>query len=646
MTKQMNETDSGGNRGLTWVLIAAMINPVVPFSFYAPLALARDTDIYTSSPLSGTMAEPAVLLILDTSDSMNLGEPWREYDLNHYDSHVEYLWNSPAYINTISTQDYTLGLSTAGTSGGTFISGGNANGMGGGSPPTDLADINTTRFDSGWFYGATTTDSYYMRLGALAYAGGIHDPDGAGSVPPDPGPRSVYRKYAWSNDAPASGFPNGWTASHNDIWWVPVAGYSGASDPTIENDPRLRSLSLNKFQGMAALNKIGNTNKNGNPVKRGGAYFGQYQSDWVSPWVDARIFNQCSSSLEALTPSTVYAPSSYDSNAGKLLGQHWLRWENFLGLSSNSYPGNDTMTGSYYDGFLNGDRDRNSASGNVSNASQTAFKVEHTDDSKYAGWSHLKPDMGGEPNLTLRMQELSLLPDTVELGVVNNFLTAQGQSSQGSIASAWISLLEKLPPGGYFSQAHHNQVVGANNISKTRTCASGGFGTHWNDARLNDRVPGQTCAPTSGTNSDNCNNQSGSCQCSSSDHGDCSHVSDPGPCGGSDNTFYTRDNYGCGWVGTRARVDSADYSGCHWDSSRQQLVVMAEGGGGTFYYGGSCTGSCSGFNCPAPVNGGANYCEDHNHLVTPSETIAGVSYSNVTAGNNATAGCDDLGDGT
>jgi hypothetical protein len=637
-----------GNRSLAWALIASLVNPAfsLPFSIFASAAQARDTDIYTSAPLSETTAEPAVLLVLDTSDSMNLGEPWREYDPGSYDSHVEYLWNSPAYIQTISTQDYTLGLSTAGTSGGNFIAGGNANGISVDVPPRDLADINTTRYDSGWFYGASDSDRTSMKTGTLAYANGIHDPDGAGPVPPDPGPRSVYRKYAWSNDSPAGGSADQWTASHNDIWWVPVAGHAGASDPGIENDPRLRSLSLNKFLGMAAMNDFGNTNPLGNPVKRGGAYFGQYQPNWASPWVDARIYNQCSSSLDALMPSTVYAPSSYGKNDGKLLGQHWLRWENYLHLDDQSFPGSDAMTGSYYNGYLNGNRDRNRTGGDVSVSGLTAFPVLRRDgNSAYAGWGNLKPDMGGEPNFAYRMQELARLSDGVELDVVNSFLSVQGQSTRASLANAWVHLLDALPPGGYYSQPN-SLTVGTSNITKTRTCAASS-GTHWTDARLTDRVPGQTCTPTSGSNADNCNNQNGSCRCSSGNSGDCASVPDPAPCdagsGSQYDTFYTRDNYGCGWVGTRSRVDSANYSGCHWDAARQQLVVTAEGGGGTYYYGGSCTGSCSGFNCPASVNGGENYC---SNTAQASQTIAGVAYSNVTAGNNAGAGCSDLADGT
>ena len=81
-------------RRVAWTLIAALANPaaVLPLSLYSSVASARDTDIYLSTPYAGSTAEPAILLILDTSDSMNKPEGWREYP-GAYDSHVEYLWN-------------------------------------------------------------------------------------------------------------------------------------------------------------------------------------------------------------------------------------------------------------------------------------------------------------------------------------------------------------------------------------------------------------------------------------------------------------------------------------------------------------------------------------------------------------------------
>lgn len=93
-SRNMEKISSGAKRGLVWLLISAILNPAftIPLSLYSGAAEARDTDIYLASNYSGGVAEPAIMLILDTSDSMNITEPWQEYP-GAYDSHVEYLWN-------------------------------------------------------------------------------------------------------------------------------------------------------------------------------------------------------------------------------------------------------------------------------------------------------------------------------------------------------------------------------------------------------------------------------------------------------------------------------------------------------------------------------------------------------------------------
>ncbi|HMX16356.1 MAG TPA: hypothetical protein PKD29_05845, partial [Rhodocyclaceae bacterium] len=79
-------------RFLAWMLIAALVNPG-----FSTSALARDTDIYVNLNTSG-VSPPNVLLVLDTSDSMNTPDDWREYP-GAYDSHVEYLWNDTNRIS-------------------------------------------------------------------------------------------------------------------------------------------------------------------------------------------------------------------------------------------------------------------------------------------------------------------------------------------------------------------------------------------------------------------------------------------------------------------------------------------------------------------------------------------------------------------
>ncbi|MBL8482702.1 MAG: hypothetical protein JNJ60_10925 [Rhodocyclaceae bacterium] len=80
-------------------------------------AEARDTDIYLATPNSDAIAEPAILMLLDTSDSMNAADGWREYP-GAYDSHVEYLWNDLNFIhngssNTQYAADAPLAVSGA-----------------------------------------------------------------------------------------------------------------------------------------------------------------------------------------------------------------------------------------------------------------------------------------------------------------------------------------------------------------------------------------------------------------------------------------------------------------------------------------------------------------------------------------------------
>jgi len=360
-------------RSIAWLLAVSMLNPWAAWG-QVPPRYAGDHLIYTTTN-TGAADSPGILLLIDTSTSMHIPEPWREYDPNVYDSHVEYLWNSPAYINTISTADPAGGISTAGSSGNRFSHNANSNA----SP-----DAKTMRHDSGWMAGTSTTERTNLRSAALAYAGGTHTGD--------PGARSIYRKYAYSRDgAPADQFQS----SHAYIYWVPLEGRA-AADPAIEDDPRLRSNSLNKFWGAAAVNDFSNTNESGWPVTRGGFMFGRADPNFLDPHVNAAFLNQCSASFNELTPSTVYAPSSVPRNAGKMLGQQWQRWERWRGLdnlSGASYPGSDATVacsaGSCRLGWLDRHRTNNQVAGH-----RDVFPVLAQGAGSHAGWSNLRPDMG------------------------------------------------------------------------------------------------------------------------------------------------------------------------------------------------------------------------------------------------------------
>ena len=86
-------------RWVTRLVILSLINP----AFMVPSAFARDTDIYSGFQTTlASSVKPNVLLVLDTSDSMNAPEGWKEYK-GDYDSHVEYLWADTGIIRTSPT---------------------------------------------------------------------------------------------------------------------------------------------------------------------------------------------------------------------------------------------------------------------------------------------------------------------------------------------------------------------------------------------------------------------------------------------------------------------------------------------------------------------------------------------------------------
>ena len=89
------------NRWIARLLMVSLVNPVM---FIAPV-MARDTDIYAGFQATSTEAvKPNILLLLDTSDSMNSPEGWREY-AGDYDSHVEYLWANTGLITSSEQYD-------------------------------------------------------------------------------------------------------------------------------------------------------------------------------------------------------------------------------------------------------------------------------------------------------------------------------------------------------------------------------------------------------------------------------------------------------------------------------------------------------------------------------------------------------------
>lgn len=643
-------------RGIAWALITSLLNPafMVPASLYSSTAQARDTDIYLAANYSGGVARPAVMFILDTSDSMNTPEPWREYDADHYDSHVEYLWNSPNYINTVSTADPSGGLPVAGSSGSTFVYGGNSN-----SP----ADARTMLGDSGWWvrkgYDQGVLTGTGLRDAALAYA--------SGTRPGDPDPRKLYRHYAWSNSTDC-GAECRWRGGGMFLYWVPLEGRA-ANDPAVENDARLRSDSFNKIWGTAAINQLGNTNPSTWPIKRGGIFFGYAQTGGNDPYVDYRSFNKCQTSLAQLEPSTVYAPSSQPQNAGKMLDQRWVRWGRYLGLDDSrasfgpdpkdldlhdpnpsGFPGNHAGIAGYSGGYLAGLRDRNQWPhcdfNNPTLPVRTRIdtgdvgKVDPGD--SYAGWANLAPDYGGYTFAWHRTSNeyggdtcnswsnsKSLLDNAIRIYYPNSATHPTG-ANLGE--AAWY-LKRYFPVPEYYDSPSTVSVASGGTpgtaVTKTRYCSAAGQTTVY-DAKGNKRSWGGTCQPNGGSD-DSCNDRVGSCQCSSSDPVACAAAADPAACSFDNTTeFYTRDNKDCGWDSGR-KLLQATYSGCGWNGRASHYIESD----GTYYYGGACTGSCTGELCPAPVNGGQNYC---NESTNGTKTVGSLVFSKYRT-DSITAGC-------
>jgi len=188
-------------RGLAWLLIASLANPWAAWG-QVPPSNAGDFLIYTSAA-SGGAAEPNILLIIDTSDSMNIPEPWREYP-GAYDSHVEYLWNDIGIIrNSEETSQHASRISTA-------------------AQPADPYS------QYGFWAGATLADRQALWNAARVYANATE----AG----DPGPRTTWRNYSESS---TPSIPSSW------YYWLPAG--------TAETDARLRSLSFNRFRGARSV---------------------------------------------------------------------------------------------------------------------------------------------------------------------------------------------------------------------------------------------------------------------------------------------------------------------------------------------------------------------------------------------------------
>ncbi|HUW39266.1 MAG TPA: hypothetical protein VMV91_18240 [Rhodocyclaceae bacterium] len=653
-------------RLLAWILTASMCNP----------AWALDTDIYRAIVTGSSAAEPNVLLILDTSDSMNLPEGWREYP-GAYDSHVEYLWNdidtisnlevpfeqdgkisdgngyvantpsgffvfgtyssAQAYQDNVvirfsNTASFHIGGSITLTGmpipalNGTFtivnlsssdvfialppgVSWNNSgypmqsnaanqqysywsNADGTMTAPSGTSALPAPTKPLGFWGGSSVEERKQIWRAARDYANATE--------PGDPGPRFSYRNYS----------------EHNALHWLPAG--------TPESDPRLYSDAFNQFYGADALTTFGGTiDPVTHHLKRGGIDFG------VPPAKYYGQNNQCQSSLDALTPSTVFAPSTFPPNDGKYLGQKWQRYERYRNLDDSlaaGYPGSNSasISWSHYDGYLNGNRDADTFAVNA--AVPLPIRLKRSGNRSSAGWTDLRPDWGGF-NFSDKLFQIP------SYDIYKQLLGVYGVAASGITNNndARIVGYQKLAVPGYYD--YSNSVnSGAITVSKTRNCSWSGPTSDGPDAITQTFSFGGACSDAG-------------IVCSGTLPGQCDQVPDPPACAQTvAGPYYTKDYENCHWRG-RSQLDTKSYSGCHWSPDRRAVTVGGEGASAVYFVGGVCTGSCTGADCPDPGEpNGTNYCV--NGTVS-EQRLGNRTYRNVLigdGGNDINSGCSNRTD--
>lgn len=476
-------------RVIAWMVICALINPAA----MAP-AWARDTDIYQNNPSASSAADPNVMIVLDTSDSMNIPEPWREITDEEYaagyDSHMEYLWNDARFINSIGCN--------AGNSCGTGFTASSVNAYNAVAPFEGNVYL-----PQGYFKGATAAERQALKQKALDYA--------ALTEAGDPGNRYSYRNYGGYNTV------SGGSGSEPVLAGATRPNYSGylywLPAGTSEDDPRLRSISFNRFYGAPVVNSYGDV-ASGNPVVRGGLNFGGV--------IDGSQYNQCGVSLLDLQPSTIYAPSTAPRNAGKYLGQQWLRWERWLDMqavNAADYPGvnrNGTTSlssGNFYTGYLgfSGDNVIPATPGDAVPARDNQNQpIRIQQASSYAGWTTPRADNGGyiHQSWVSSLSDAQLAANRAVYGyALLNLPNTSASFSGGSITNEEVSALkgnqyDATPPAfgmatgtpSYYdtagTRAHTTGGAPATCSTTTRECGASGTTTYKDATGSNKTVGG------------------------------------------------------------------------------------------------------------------------------------------------------------
>ncbi len=549
---------------VVWSLIVTLANP---FAAVAP-AFARDTDIFLSTTFSTTTAEPNVLVVLDTSDSMNIPEAWREYP-GAYDSHVEYLWNDINVIrNSEQTTEHASMISTAAAP----------------SAPFSVW---------GTWAGATLTDRQALWTAARTYANATE--------PGDPGPRSTWRNYSDASWA----------------YWAPAQSPATTS----LSDVRLRSPAFNRFRASQAV--LGGT--------RGGiSYTGT---------TNFAANNQCSSSLTAITPSTVFSPSNYARNVGYFDNQQWARYERWLTLdtiNNSSYPGSGTNASGFARAYLDStvappnSPSRDNVGGAPTGSSGQPIRIRNVVNSA-AGWTDLKADLGGYEFLSVAAATVTATLTSLR-GVYGYPLIGANETF-----SAWKGNRDATPAFGMMTgtPAYYDATPAACDGSTGPGSAS----------CINIPTGGTACTNRTATWTRSCTFSSAGMvseldatgttrwrggSCTNGTLGSCSDPfavgcpSAPGSCAmQTGNNFFSANRNSCAWSGRT----SVTVNACAW-VGRQNVWVEGQG---WYHYGGSCQESGATASCNA---GGT------------TRTLNGFSQSNVTGprpnpylASYATEGC-------
>ncbi|MGH8670589.1 MAG: hypothetical protein ACREUA_00935, partial [Burkholderiales bacterium] len=643
-------------------------------SLYSGLAMARDSDIYLTTTYAGDVAEPNILIVLDTSDSMNIPEAWREFP-GDYDSHVEYMSNDTVFMNKVSV----LTLPPDGQAQTPFGHFGPPDGFG----EQVLEELKKVQLQAAQD-AATAESTNNIAQAALATAQSALNvaqsalADAQASLDADPSnPALIAARdaaQAIRDDAQASfdEATNNANATATDLAAKQAANTAASQAVT---DAEARNVTDEQERAdikAAALNYANKIELNGAGPDDPGAR-NQYRNYgtktaphdfwlwWVpagTPDTDPRFrslgtnrfrgtaqvsnfsslngsanpvvrggisfgnaedftqLNQCGSSYDDLIPSTVFAPSAQPRNNGFLLGERWKRWEEYLDLDTvnlSSYPGSNT-----------------DVSGTSVGTVKQGYLDQHRDDTRIsgnirgsAGQPIRKRDVGdsfaGWTDLNADMAQYTEYRDRIDtLGsALDEVMSRYGLTLVGTPADKKFQAWKGNRDAALTAFGNHVGTPGYVDALASVTATAPGSTTC---------TATRTCGfgvdvLTDGIDGSNVEKIiKGSCAQTAPPSGGCPPP-DPAACAASG--------------GTQNFVN-ANFRNCNW-AGRQNALIE---GVGIVYHGGVCRGECRGPFCPAALNGGENYCNES----TSGTLVVGANTFTKHRTDSATAGCSAKSD--